>query len=75
MMYKNAQTDDEGHFSIKGVAPGEYSMFAWENVYPTAWMNSDFLAKYQNRAHPVMASQGTHLDAQLELIPDDINRH
>jgi hypothetical protein len=74
LLYKTVQTDENGRFSLKGVAPGEYTLYAWANVPNTAWMNSDFLAKYQNRGRAVVVSQGNRLEAQLELIPDDINR-
>jgi hypothetical protein len=74
LRYKTTQTDEKGNFALKGVPPGEYSLFAWENVPFTAWMNSDFLAKYKDRGSAVVVSQGTRLEAQPELIPDDINR-
>jgi hypothetical protein len=73
LMYKSAQTDEKGNFSMKGVPPGEYTIFAWESVPPTAWMNTEFLAKYQSHGHPIVATPGTHLDAQPELIPDNMN--
>jgi hypothetical protein len=74
MKYKTAPADEKGNFSMKGVPPGEYTLFAWESVPLTAWMNSDFLAKYQTRGRQVIAKQGTRVDVQLDLIPDDINR-
>jgi len=74
MLYKNTQTDAKGNYSLKGVAPGEYTLYAWESVPFTAWMNSDFLARYPDRGLAVVVPQGTRLEAQLELIPDDTNR-
>jgi hypothetical protein len=74
MMYKTAQTDDKGSFSMKGVPPGEYTIFAWESVPSTAWMNSEFLSKYQAHGRLIVATPGTRVDTQPELIPDDINR-
>jgi len=74
MRYKFATTDDKGSFSMKGVPPGEYTLFAWESVPYSAWMHSDFLAKFQNRGRAVVVSQGTRLEAQLELIPADFNQ-
>jgi len=73
MKYKSMQTDDKGHFSMKGVPPGEYTLFAWQSVLSTAWMNPDFLAKYQNRGRPVLVTQGTPTNVQLVQIPDDTN--
>ena len=74
MKYRSLQTDDKGNFSMKGVPPGEYTLFAWESVPFTAWMNSDFLARYQNRGHQVLVTLGTRMNVQLDQIPDDSNR-
>jgi hypothetical protein len=74
MKYKSMQTDDTGSFSMKGVPPGEYTLFAWESVPVTAWMNSDFLARYQNRGRQVLVTQGTRMNVQLDQIPDNSNR-
>jgi hypothetical protein len=68
LLYKNTPTDEKGNFSLKGVPPGEYTLFAWESVPFTAWMNPDFLSKYQDRGRAVVVSQGTRLEAQL-VIP------
>jgi len=57
--------------SMIGVPP---ALFAWENVFSTAWMNSDFLAKYQNRGRAVVATAGASQNVPLSLIPDEINR-
>ena len=74
MKFKTAMTDDKGSFSMNGIAPGEYTLFAWESVLPTAWMNSDFLAKYENRGTRILTSQGTRLNVRLALIPSDASR-
>ena len=59
---------------MKGVPPGKYALFAWESVPVTAWMNSDFLARYQNRGRQVLVTQGTRMNVQLDQIPDNSNR-
>jgi len=46
----------------------------WESVAFTAWMNSDFPPKYQRSGRAIVVYRGARLEAQLELIPDDINR-
>jgi hypothetical protein len=74
MRYKSMQTDDKGNFSMKGVPPGEYTLFAWESVPLTAWMNPDFLAKYQTSGRAVLVTQGTRMNVQLDRIPKDTQR-
>ena len=74
LMYKTVQSDENGRFSLKGVAPGDYTLYAWENIPGTAWMNSDFLARYPNRGRAVVVTPDSRLDFQLDLIPDEIKR-
>ena len=71
MMFKNVQTDEMGHFLIKGIAPGDYTLYAWENVFPSAWMNSEFFAKYQSRGRAIRSTASGRVDTQLDLIPDE----
>jgi hypothetical protein len=44
--YRTTMTDDKGHFVIRGVAPGTYTIFAWDFALPGAWLNPDFVQKY-----------------------------
>jgi len=74
LMYKTAQSDEKGNFSMKAVPQGEYTMFAWESVPATAWMNAEFLAKYQDRGRPIHVTAGTRMSEQPELIPESNNR-
>jgi len=74
MKYKTATTDNKGNFSMNGVPPGDYTLFAWDSVLSTAWMNSEFLARYQDRGRVVVASQEAILNVQLDVIPNDIAR-
>ncbi|HLQ76530.1 MAG TPA: carboxypeptidase regulatory-like domain-containing protein [Terriglobia bacterium] len=67
-LYKTAVTDDKGHFTIRGVAPGLYTAFAWETVLPGAYQNAEFLDKYQSRSRPVNVQAGTRSEVQLDLI-------
>ena len=31
-LYKNASTDQHGRFTLKNLEPGDYKLFAWEDV-------------------------------------------
>jgi hypothetical protein len=66
--YKTTLTDAMGHFVLRGVAPGAYTIFAWESVLPGAYQNADFLEKYQSRGRPVNVQGGARSEIQLELI-------
>jgi hypothetical protein len=38
--YRDVVADQYGHFEIKGVPPGDYKVFAWEDVEPGAWFSA-----------------------------------
>jgi protocatechuate 3,4-dioxygenase beta subunit len=66
--YKTGVTDEKGHFVIRGVAPGPYTVFAWDQVLPFAFQNADFIAKHQGRGRPLNVQAGSQADLQLDLI-------
>jgi hypothetical protein len=70
-LYKFTRTDDKGRFTMNGVAPGLYTVYAWEQVIAGAWQNKDFLLRQQGRGKSVDVIQSGKLDLQLELIAAD----
>jgi len=57
-LYKASFTDAAGKFRISGIAPGDYSVFAWEDVETSAWKDPDFLQPFENQATKVHAVEG-----------------
>src|SRR4029079_7565488 len=51
--FRQATTDDQGTFTIRGVAPGPYTIFAWENIYNQAWLNARYLDHYLMQGRPI----------------------
>jgi hypothetical protein len=70
MRYRIVNTDAEGAFRWQDVPPGQYTVFAWESVLPTAWMNAKFLEKYRDRGRTVDITAGFPPDLPLTAIPD-----
>jgi protocatechuate 3,4-dioxygenase beta subunit len=67
--YKSTSTDQDGQFSIRGITPGDYTLFAWETVEHGAYMDPDFLRPYKDRGKQIRVDEGSKLNAQLESIP------
>ena len=67
-LYKTGLTDDKGHFIIRGVAPGAYTIFAWDSVLPGAYQNAEFLEKNLSRGRALNVQGGTRSDITLDLI-------
>lgn len=51
--FYSASTDQHGRYELKNVAPGDYTILAWEDVEPGAWFDPDFLRDVESRGEPV----------------------
>jgi hypothetical protein len=69
LLYKNVTTNETGNFTVRGVSPGPYTIFAWESVLPTAWQNAEFLSKYEARGQQINLSATSVGEVQLNVIP------
>jgi protocatechuate 3,4-dioxygenase beta subunit len=67
--YRDASTDQYGRFTIKGIAPGGYKLFAWEDVEDGAYENPEFLKQFEALGEPKSIREGSRESAQLKLIP------
>jgi hypothetical protein len=71
MLYKRTTSTANGEFMLRGIAPGEYKIFAWESILSGADENAEFLSKYENLGKSITITTGTALnDVQINLIPD-----
>jgi protocatechuate 3,4-dioxygenase beta subunit len=61
----------DGGFHIKNVPPGEYRLFAWEDVESGAWMDPDFMKPLDDRGNSITVHADGHETADLTLIPAD----
>jgi hypothetical protein len=68
-LFRSAVTDQNGRFSIQGVPPGEYRALAWEFIEPGAWLNTDFIARFESRSEIVDATAGLASTVDLTVIP------
>ncbi|HLH31514.1 MAG TPA: carboxypeptidase regulatory-like domain-containing protein [Terriglobia bacterium] len=68
-LYYVTGTDRSGQFHLTGIAPGDYHLFAWDDVPSDAWQDPDFLRLYESRGKPVHADEGSQENFQLTVIP------
>jgi len=67
--YKEDHTDQYGRFTIKGIAPGRYKLFAWEDVEEGAYQDPEFIKKFDALGEAITIRENSHESAQLKLIP------
>jgi hypothetical protein len=69
LLFRVATAGDNGVFDFKGVRPGDYKLFAFEDVEPFAWLDSELVKPVESMGEPVVVSEGDRLTRQLAVIP------
>jgi protocatechuate 3,4-dioxygenase beta subunit len=49
-LFKETTTDQNGRFELSPVAPGDYKVFAWDEVEPGIWFDGEFLKRFEAKA-------------------------
>jgi Carboxypeptidase regulatory-like domain len=68
--YRVSNSDEDGMFVLRGIPPGDYQLFAWEDVEDRAWLNSEFMASYGDAGTAVTIVPNARGTIQLPLIPE-----
>jgi hypothetical protein len=70
-LFKMTNTDAQGHFTMKGIAPGDYKLFAWEQSEEANYQDPEFLRPYENQGESVTIRESSRESVQLKLIETD----
>ena len=62
------RTDAGGNYSLSGVAPGEYRLFAWENPEHAPLLDEAFVRAYAARSERVVIRESDTLGVDQEVI-------
>jgi hypothetical protein len=66
--YRETTTDQNGEYTIAGVAPGEYKIYAWDEIETGAYQNAEWLKRYELKGRTVVAKQEGHEVLALKAI-------
>jgi len=67
-MYRVTSTDTSGRFKVEGLPPGDYKVFAWENVENGSWMDPELVSRYENWGQPVHVEEGKSHAVDLPTV-------
>jgi len=68
-LFKAVRTDDAGRYSIQGIAPGTYSLYAFEDIESGAYLDPDFIKPLERSAETVTLRENGRETRQLRQIP------
>lgn len=69
-IYGHAETDQNGRFTLRGLRPGDYTLYAFEDLQDGAFMDQDYMRPYEQLGVSVHAKSNGRYDVGLKLIPE-----
>ncbi|MGH9433033.1 MAG: carboxypeptidase regulatory-like domain-containing protein, partial [Terriglobia bacterium] len=70
-LYSTKRTDDHGRFAMLGLPPGDYKLFAWEDLNGEEFKSPDFMRLFENRGQSVHIDAQSSQNVELQVIPAD----
>jgi hypothetical protein len=67
-LYKTVTSGDDGRFSLSGITPGNYKLFAWEDLEPNAYYDLDVLRQYEGQGKAVVVTESGKVQVELKPI-------
>jgi hypothetical protein len=71
-LFDSTTSDQNGDYEFTAIAPGNYKLFAWEDVEPKAWEDPDFLKDYEKLGEKTALepSARASVDLHIAIRPD-----
>jgi hypothetical protein len=67
--YKQVTSDQNGAFTFKDVTPGDYHVFAWEDLEAGAYMDADYMKPLEGKGEALALHENDRKSLQLTVIP------
>jgi protocatechuate 3,4-dioxygenase beta subunit len=71
LFFRQARTNQDGKFSFKNLPPGEYRIWAWEEVDNGLVSDPQFRAHFDSGSVLVRLSEGSHENSDVKLLGRD----
>jgi carboxypeptidase family protein len=68
-LFKTVTSDQNGRFTLRGVAPADYRLFAWEDLEPFAYNDPEILRRYEQQGSPIKISESAKSAVEVTMIP------
>jgi hypothetical protein len=69
-LYKMSISAPTGRFTMRGITPGDYKLFAWEALEQFAYFDSDLVERYESQAKPVHITESGKVTVEVSVTKD-----
>ena len=67
--YKVSSADQNGRFTIRGLAPGSYMVFAWQDIDEELYYDPAFLKSQESNGTALKVGEDSRQKIELKLSP------
>jgi hypothetical protein len=67
-LYRSATTDGSGKFRMQAIPPGDYKIYAWEDIVDGAWQDQEVLRAYDSRGRAIRIEDGRAATVEITVI-------
>jgi hypothetical protein len=67
-LYKAGTPDQYGRFDLRGIAPGDYKLFSWQEAEDGAWEDPEFLKPFEGQGERMSLREGDQKTVHLRAI-------
>jgi protocatechuate 3,4-dioxygenase beta subunit len=67
--YGTGATDQRGHFTIRGLAPGGYTLYAWQDLDDVLYYDAAFLKSQESSGVTLKVEEGSRQKVELKVSP------
>jgi hypothetical protein len=68
VLYRSTISDVNGKFILRGIAPGNYHVYAWSDLPGEAYRNAEFLKPYEDKGRPVHIERASRNSADVTVL-------
>src|SRR5262249_40019797 len=70
-MFRTTTSGEDGRYTLRGIPPGDYKLFAWQRIEPNAYMNPNYLVGFEPLGTPLTIQPNSAGNVSVRLIPSD----
>jgi hypothetical protein len=67
-LFQSMRSRPNGKFEFRGVAPGDYQLFSWDNIEEHEWDDPEFLKPFKTKGVAISVAEGDAKSVDLTVI-------